>query len=303
MSLEPRTLLCGCKINLWLRVGRRLANGYHVIDSLFLPLANPFDRIELQAARGKSHVRFTCLDGTAPSGIDPVHNTICRTLAWYAEKTGFAPALDIRVHKGIPQGSGLGGGSSDAATLLLWLQGEAERTGQRPLAPETLLRESAAIGADVPFFLLNRPALAGGVGEKLTPCPNPAAGLYAVLVCPALSVPTAWAFAELDRRREGCAPPLQDSNGFTASPYIPPPEDWRNDFEKPVFAAHPELDGIHAALLASGALTARMSGTGSTLFGLYRDKKIAAQAAKTLASPSASVYMQRLPANEAGAGV
>lgn len=309
----------GCKINLFLRVLGRRPDGYHDIESLFLPLAEPHDEIHVtplaDSHPGPVHDRLRCVflspasGGSAPlplSGIDPQTNTLSRAYSLYAIATGFAPRLGIRVIKRVPAGAGLGGGSANAAALLRYLQRMAANSGLRPLDAAALVALASRVGADVPFFLQDGPALVGGIGEKLTPCASPFPGLYLVLVCPGLRVSTAWAFAALDKRRLLLPLPASSSqkNGEErlttgqprATTSLVQAQDFKNDFEDLVFAHFPELARLHGFLCGSGAELARMSGTGASLFALYRDKRIAREAAKTLANENASVYTQRLPA-------
>lgn len=303
----------GCKINLFLRVLDRLPDGYHTIASLFVPLAEPCDRMDIVAAPS-SHtgcsVAFADRHTGAPlPHIDPNENTLTKAYAWYVGQTDFAPDLTVTVHKGIPEGAGLGGGSANAACLLDFLQNLACRSGVPPLERSALVAGAAAVGADVPFFLQEKAALAEGIGDRLLPVDNPVAGAYLVLLCPCLSVPTAWAYAALDDARRNAA--QQDDSGQEkkagkklrqglttqsgqATYSLARWEDAGNDFEAVVFARFPELSRLQKTLLELGAKTARMSGTGSSLFGLFPDKVTAQMAAKTLASQGLNVYMQRI---------
>ena len=317
-------LRAGCKINLYLRVGDRLPNGYHELETLFVPLPEPYDTLEVfrgndagDDPHGDTQSRQGLRVEFSAPGIDPERNTLTRAYDWYAARTGFAPALAVRVKKGIPHGAGLGGGSADAAALLRYLQEEAAKAGHAPLAREELLEGSATVGADVPFFLLEGAAKATGVGEKLVPMPNPCAGYFLVLVCPDVSVSTAWAFAALDERRYGAknAGPADGpfprpgdekgkfekvrTHGLTSAGHqatydfaCAPP--YGNDFEDLVFARLPELARLRARLCEAGAELARMSGTGSSIFALFREESTARAAAKALASDSWTVYMQKL---------
>lgn len=317
-------LRVGCKINLYLRVGGRLPNGYHELETLFVPLSEPHDTLEVfrgDDAPGASHGEAQGRQGIrvefSVPGIDPERNTLTKAYAWHTARTGFAPALAVRVQKGIPHGAGLGGGSADAAALLRYLQQEASKAGHAPLAREELLEGSAVVGADVPFFLLDGAAKATGVGEKLVPVPNPCAGYFLVLVCPNVPVSTAWAFAALDELRYGaesagtadgpfpCSGDGEgkfekiDAHGLTSTGHqatydfacAPPPG---NDFEDLVFARLPELARLRARLCEAGAELARMSGTGSSLFALFREESTAGATAKALASHGWTVYMQKL---------
>lgn len=298
-------LKTGCKINLFLRVGNRLDNGYHAIESFFLPLEEPHDELLFFPRAKGTRVSFFLADdpGKSLPDIDPATNTITRALSWYAEQTGFAPALNIRVHKGVPRGAGLGGGSANAAALLFFLQEECATAGHTPLPESDLIRCSAAVGADVPFFLLNQPAMVAGVGERLHPAPPPFPGHFLLLACPPLQVSTAWAFAALDERRaQACAAPeknfpetLTSRDPRAIKPLAQAPQEFVNDFEDVVFSRFPELRVPHERMLRSGAVLARMSGTGAAVFGVFREKRNAEDCAKTLANDNVSVYIQHLP--------
>ena len=301
----------GCKINLFLRVLDRRKDGYHSIESLFLPLDEPHDTISVEPLDGVAPGTVRCAFFSAASGkesalgsIDPENNTLTRACSRYAKATGFAPSLALRVTKGVPSGAGLGGGSANAAALLKYLQRMALRSGLAPLGSEALVALGASVGADVPFFLQDGPALVGGIGERLTPCASPFPGRYLVLVCPDICVSTAWAFNALDALRDPSFSAAGQKNSAErltiglprATTSLVQAQDFKNDFEELVFAHFPELARLHSILCGSGAELARMSGTGASLFALYKEKRIAREAAKMLANENASVYTQRLPA-------
>lgn len=302
------TLRNGCKINLYLRVAEKLPNGYHVLDSLLVPIAEPHDQLLIVplASRRQGVIRasFSSAQGDALADIDPARNTLTRAYFWYAEQTGFAPPLKIRACKGIPRGAGLGGGSANAAALLAWLQHAAEQAGAAPLEQKKLIKESVAIGADVPFFLGGTTAAIQGVGETLLPARNPFGGFFLLLLCPGLIVSTAWAFAALDAWRKEHAlteagNSVPDATGLTsarpqATTALAYARENGNDFEHVVFQRFPELTALYGRLLATGAERVRMSGTGSSLFALYREEKNAISALKALANSGLNVYMQRL---------
>ena len=321
MLSRSTTLRVGCKINLYLRVGDRLPNGYHELDTMFVPLREPHDILEIfqdDAGMGDSVTGETAgirVEFSVP-GIDPERNTLTKAYAWYASLTAFSPALRIAVEKNIPHGAGLGGGSADAAALLLYLQEEAAKAGYSPLAEAELLEKSTAIGADVPFFLMGTAAKASGIGEKLVPVPNPCAGHFLVLVCPNVHVSTAWAFKALDERRSGAdggetggglhlsnsgIQKIEKSraNGLTSAGHqatylLARGSLYGNDFEDLVFARLPQLAALQSRLYAAGAEVVRMSGTGSSIFALFGNETGAKETAKTLASDGLKVYMQAL---------
>ncbi|MDR2488335.1 MAG: 4-(cytidine 5'-diphospho)-2-C-methyl-D-erythritol kinase [Desulfovibrio sp.] len=323
MSSCSSAVLCApCKINLYLRVGKKLPNGYHELDTLFVPLKEPYDIIEIfsenrvlyhgKPVTGQQSHRIR-VDFSVPD-IDPERNTLTKAYAWYSASTGFSPSLSIRVRKNIPHGAGLGGGSSDAAALLLYLQREAAKAGHIPLDKAKLIEKSAAVGADVPFFILGTAAKAAGIGEKLIPVPTPYSGYTLVLACPDMAVSTVWAFAALDEARYNARPEnsdnalccdnmqktekkypdaltLTDHQATYVSSHEPLPG---NDFEEIVLTRRPPLARLHARLCDTGAEVVRMSGTGSSLFALFRNGRDAETIAEALVGDGCKVYMQVL---------
>lgn len=313
-DFTPSVIRAGCKINLYLRVGPRRPDGYHDIDTLFLPLDEPHDTLKIwetppempetrQKGSGPEGGRKADLSSIRePSGlsvvcdtpgIDPANNTLTKAYDLYAAATGFRPRLRLVLTKGIPHGAGLGGGSSDAAALLLWLRRRAGECGYAPLAYAQLNALAARVGADVPFFLLKTPATAGGIGEKLTPAENPAAGMFLVLLCPDASVSTSWAYAALDQVRETGLKNLTTAV-CRATPPLAHGVYRGNDFEEVVFPAYPQVFRLYKMLLEKGAVAARLSGSGASLFGLFSDAGTAAAAARKLAAHCSKVYVQAL---------
>ncbi len=290
-------LRAGCKINLFLDVLERLENGYHTLRTLFIPLPEPADTLVcLPREQG-----FTVHCETP--GIALNDNTLTKAYRLYAEASGFAPGLLLELKKGIPHGAGLGGGSADAAVLLLYLQ---EHAGPLALSREALNALAARVGADVPFFLQDKPALAQGIGEQLSPVDwidAPVGGMTLVLVCPKIQVSTAWAYAAWDEAQNKAqmstltALPGEGTRAFHSSLAEPGKNfSWlRNNLEPVVFAAHPELAVLRAQLLQRGAAAALMSGSGSSVFGLFRDRNAALEAATTFAFEEERVFMHDFP--------
>jgi 4-diphosphocytidyl-2-C-methyl-D-erythritol kinase len=292
----PENLRSGCKINLGLRVGALRAFGLHEVSTLMLPLAEPHDEIVIQAARGMPEssvtTRFLRASGREPvPDMDAADNTLTRAYAWFAERTGFAPALDITVRKGVPHGAGLGGGSADAAALLLFLREKAARAGipAGSLEEEAFVRAAAQPGSDIPFFLRNAPSRISGVGDVVEVVPDPFPSFAVLLLCPEPRISTAWAFRELDRQRSAAL--LRPD---ASSPVTDAAPSYANDFEAVVFARYPQIGELRDALEALGAVRARMSGTGSAVFGLFRTEKSAATAAERFADSGCNIYIQQL---------
>ncbi|MHC1788648.1 4-(cytidine 5'-diphospho)-2-C-methyl-D-erythritol kinase [Solidesulfovibrio sp.] len=288
---EESVLPIPCKVNLRLAVGDRRPNGYHDIDTFFIPLPEPADTMRLRRFDEPGDIDFTCSDPE----LETDDNLVVRAYRAYADATGYSPRLDVHLTKHIPHGAGLGGGSSDAAALLRYLN---DRAGDAGLSTTDLARVALTLGADVPFFLLGGPAMATGVGEALIPADPGLAGWFAVVVCPAARVKTAWAYAALDAARAFPAKPgaslltsVFDTNKrafcVTGAPM-------RNDFEKVVFAAHPELGRVKERLLALGAAGALLSGSGSAVFGLFRQRQAASLALAFLTGSGPRAYLAPL---------
>ena len=263
----------GGKINLFLFITGRRDNGYHELDTLFVRLPEPQDTLTFRPAERDRGIRVFC----STPGIDLEKNTLTKSYELYARATGFAPAVDVELVKGIPHGAGLGGGSADGAEVLAWLQ----RQNPEPLDPLELNALAARVGADVPFFLGEGASFAEGIGDILTPVESGIKGLYGILVCPKVHVNTAWAYAAWDAEN-----PLfsltergktDKYNRSSCQCFY-----GMNDFEPVVFAANPVLAELKALLIQSGAEIAGMSGSGSALFGLFRSQERAAQAAEDL---------------------
>ena len=288
------SLTAGCKINLGLAITGTRADGYHTIDSIFYPLPSPSDTLL---------VRETVEQGirveTETPGIDCAHNTLTKAWEVFRDTMGTAPGIRVRLVKGIPWGAGLGGGSSDAACLLRHL---AALSGKQ--VEEGLLAAMAAkVGADVPFFLKEGPMRVTGIGDRLAPCNPSLPGTELVLVTPGIAVSTPWAYraydANLSAKRantpnlEGKILTREKDADKHSSLLCTPGSAFANDLETVVFPRYPELASIKRSLLDFGAAAASMSGSGSSVFGLFRDEQAAALAAAGL-SGSWSVHHMRL---------
>ncbi|HBW16896.1 MAG TPA: 4-(cytidine 5'-diphospho)-2-C-methyl-D-erythritol kinase [Desulfovibrio sp.] len=281
------TLRSGCKVNLDLHITSRRDDGYHEIDSLFLPLEEPHDELVVTVGDAPG-ITVTC----AIQGIDPTRNTVTRAYDAYAEASGFRPPLRVELRKGVPHGAGLGGGSANAAAILNHL----ESIAPHPLGRETLCRLAARIGADVPFFIHAVPCRASGIGEIITPVAWPYKGFTLLLACPQVQVSTAWAYGALDAAEEkqlrvrGCLTTggVADRNSFSRESWL------HNSFEPVVFASHPELRSLKEALLRHGAAAALMSGSGASVFALFRRREDAEAAFEQLKGHDIRVYQHLL---------
>ncbi|MEQ1859817.1 MAG: 4-(cytidine 5'-diphospho)-2-C-methyl-D-erythritol kinase [Chthoniobacteraceae bacterium] len=243
------------KINLSLRVVRRREDGFHEIDSLLVPISLS-DRIDIEL-RDDGGLDFTCDDPGVPADET---NLVVRAARLFCAEAGIEPQMRIHLEKRIPHGAGLGGGSSDAAATLLAL----DKLSDAAFPRETLLRLAAELGSDVPFFILGRPARARGRGELLDVSRFPHR-LPLLLLKPPFAVPTPWAYQR-----------WRDSRELPGVRYSAQPQPWGelvNDLERPVFEKHLLLATLKSWLLrqpeCAGAL---MSGSGSTVFAVLRDK-------------------------------
>ena len=256
-------LAAPAKINLNLRVlGPNKATGYHDLETWMLPvtLADQL-RVELTATPG---ITLTCSDPELDSGSG--------NLAWQAAELFLREikhpgGAAIELHKQIPHGAGLGGGSSDAATVLKALN---EQTGH-PLDHTALENLAARLGSDIPFFIRARGALARGRGEILEPRPLPRP-LDLFLIKPPFGVETAWAYRQWSAQKfcpsTWTAPQLHDGLEIF------------NDLERPVFAKYIVLAALKQWLLEHSLVAAAaMSGSGSCLFAILRDPRGADQLA------------------------
>lgn len=296
------------KVNLVLRVGPRRPSGYHDIHTLFCGLELA-DEVEVHAGDESG----IALEVDGPDLGDPDRNLAHRAAAAFFEVSGVRPQVRIRLRKRIPAGGGLGGGSSDAAATLLAL----DRLHPGVLAPADRDTIAAGLGSDVPFFLSETPLAWGeGRGERLTPL-RPPEPRPVLLVLPPFPVGTADAYAWLDRdrdrdrHREGEGEGERGPNGGAGpsdhAAAVPAPGagervGWprieagaTNDFEQVVYSRHPELGEVREALRAGGAAIALLSGSGSTVFGVFPDDGSAAAAAISLrrSHPTFSAVLTR----------
>jgi 4-diphosphocytidyl-2-C-methyl-D-erythritol kinase len=247
------------KINLGLRILRKRPDGFHDLESAFLPVGLR-DMLEIVPVSGdnpdKSH-RLT-LTGIP---LEAKHDNLCvRALQLLKEKHGI-PDVNLHLHKRIPTGAGLGGGSSDAAFTLRALN---EMFGIGLDLP-VLMEYASMIGSDCPFFIINKPSLATGRGEQLEPLPIDLSGFTLVLVQPGITIDTTLAYKMINPGERD--QPVKEVLGLA-------PEEWKgrlvNHFEVPVFEKYPEIDGLKQALYAAGAIYASMTGSGSAVFGIFR---------------------------------
>lgn len=253
------------KINLCLAVTGRREDGYHDVFSLMAAV----DLCDtLRVVPGGTGVTVHC---SAPGVPEDETNLAARAARAFFAAAGRPPAAGIHIDKRIPVGAGLGGGSSDAAAVLRGLN----RHFRNPIDPATLHRLAAGLGADVPFFLSARPALATGIGDRLTPFDG-LAPASVVIVYPGVCVPTAEVYRRLKMRLTTCQKKSKVSALKARS--FDPARHLCNDLEPVAGRLYPVIPEAKSALLELGAAGALMTGSGSAVFGLFADARQAARA-------------------------
>lgn len=265
-----RTLLAPAKINLCLHVLGKRPDGYHDL-AMLMQQVDLHDRIELSLNTG-GQVQVRCAGVTLADGEENIAARAARALLALA---GSRRGVEIVIDKQIPVAAGLGGGSSDAAAVLTGLN---DLLGLG-LTGERLRAIGVTLGADVPFFLYGPTAWATGIGDRLAPVP-PLPPVWYVLVNPGVAVSTAWVYQNLGLTSRSEVAKLPGFPGTVPAlvAYL------HNDLEAVTAARYPVVHEIKAALLARGALGALMSGSGSTVFGLFADQVSAQNAAAQLAA-------------------
>ncbi len=247
-----------CKINIGLRILNRRADGFHNISTVFFPL--PFyDLLEIiPSDKQRLHLSGIPIEGNEK------HNLCLQAYDLLKKDFPKLPPYSIYLHKNIPMGAGLGGGSANAAFMLKLINDKA----QLQLSKKELLNYAAHLGSDCSFFIENTPCLAKNRGETLTPISIPhLKGYHLLLFTPDIPINTAQAYQNIQPESEEI--PLSyliQKPVKTWKKYI------KNDFEKVVFKKQPLLKEIKEALYSHGAVYAALSGSGSTVYGLFAQK-------------------------------
>lgn len=258
-------LAAAAKVNLWLRILHRREDGFHELQSRMCPLELA-DVVEFTPLESGAPLRLSCSDPQLTTGAG---NLAHRAASAFFDAIGRdlgSAAVHLHLVKRIPSGAGLGGGSSDAATVLLGLN----QLHDQPLDLARLEQLAAGIGSDVAFFLHQAPCDVGGRGELVEPLADFPWQLPLVLVKPAFGIETPWAYRQWQDSREW-------PNVFYGGQLCPWGE-LRNDLERPVFAKHLMLAEIKTWLLTRPEVhAALMSGSGSTVFAVLRDPTEAAK--------------------------
>src|SRR6184192_2691462 len=243
------------KINLSLKILGRRADGFHEIETLIVPVSL-CDEIKIDKHPTNKGIEFTCNDASVPKGDD---NLVVRAAKTFFERTKLKGGVSIWLKKMIPHGAGLGGGSSDAASILLALN----ELFETKLPREALAKMAEEIGSDVPFFIFQSAAICKGRGELVSPT-KLRKPLFILLLKPQFGVPTAWAYTQWRHSRE--IPRVSYSaQKFAGQTFL-------NDLERPVFEKFGFLAQLKMWLLEQPELgAALMSGSGSTVFAVMRE--------------------------------
>ncbi len=250
MQLKPMRLFTPAKINTILQILSKRDDGFHEIFTHMVPISL-FDELTLQEHPMK-HFSFRC----NLRELEGPENLVWRALKLFEEASGRTVRLIIHLQKRIPTGGGLGGGSGNAAATLLALN----RWYDEPLAEKELEELGEQLGSDVPFFLNPRPTLATGRGNFLRSFQNYPLGEI-LLVIPTFSISTAKAYSD-------CKPKMY-SPSASPTTLTELASEIENQFHESLFSSYPELNQICELLLELGALAAAVSGSGSTVFGLF----------------------------------
>lgn len=248
-----------CKINIGLDVLRRRPDGYHDLETIMVPVRGLYDIVEVER-NDNDMVHFT---GKGIVIDCATEDNIClKAYRLMRERFGIG-GVNITLDKRVPFGAGLGGGSSDGTAVIMALNDIFSLN----LSEQQLIDLAAELGSDTPFFVRCSPQLCEGRGEIMRPIDIDLEGLWIAIVKPDVSISTREAYAGI--RPEIPTTPL--SQRITA-----PRSEWqeciKNDFEKSIFAAHPDLATIKKSLIAAGAVYAAMSGSGSAIFGLFESE-------------------------------
>ena len=248
------------KINLGLNIVEKRPDGYHNLETVFYPI-NLQDALEVNLLEGEED--FSLKVSGVPIEGEPENNLVVKAYRLLKKDYPEMPAIDIHMYKHIPTGAGLGGGSADAAFMIKLLNDKFKLN----LSIEKMEEYAAILGADCAFFIQNKPVFATGIGNIFEPIQLSLKGYYLVLVKPDIFVSTKDAFANIIPTQ-----PTQSLKEIIRMPV----ETWRatmkNDFEDSVFQKFPEIAAIKDKLYDLGAVYASMSGSGSSVYGIFREQ-------------------------------
>lgn len=247
------------KINLGLNIVSKREDGYHNLETIFYPIMIK-DALEIIEVPGQAEDTF--IESGIKTGTNSESNLVMKALGLMRSHFQFPP-LEVHLLKKIPFGAGIGGGSADAAFMLKLINSKYSLGA----SSTDLAKLATQLGADCPFFIYNRPQFASGIGEELEDIDFNLDGYYIALVKPDIYVSTKDAFAMIDPKQ----PKISLKEIITQ-----PIESWKdimkNDFEDSIFPKHPMIQHLKEKLYALGAVYASMSGSGSSVYGIFKKK-------------------------------
>ena len=284
-----KTAATGCKLNYFLKVTGKRADGYHNISTLFHHLPVPSDTIDLQLDTDNG-ISVSCDRPDLPQDLE---NLAGKAAQAYAGAAGISPCWKIFIRKGVPSAAGLGGGSADAGCVLRMLEEHYQALGR-----EKLVDIAAGIGADVPFFLEPGLVQAEGIGEKMTRFDTPVRRPELLIVNPGFPVSARWAYCHLAQYRIGedtHNTPQEIVRALQAGDTEKLACLMHNDLEYALFDKFPLLEVLRIHLKEQNALRVMVSGSGSSLIALFPDaasRKSGAEAVKELlkSDPVSAVF-------------
>ena len=268
--MEPLVLSAPAKVNLILRVLKRRPDGYHELFMVMEKLSLA-DEITLEKAHSGIEL---IVEGETDAGMIQEKNLAWRAADAFRKAAGEKGGVKIRLKKNIPVAAGLGGGSSDSAAVLRGLS----KLWDKNWEPSELAELGAKLGGDVPFFCHDGPAIAEGIGDKITKIPK-LPNLFFLLINPGFSVSTPWVYQEYDKLMEKAGsleltvPNKGASNRMLYKEFCDVTSSLENDLEKVTIASYPEIGEIKSYLVSHGARGSLMSGSGPTVFGIFEDEK------------------------------
>lgn len=257
-------MLCfpNCKINIGLYITNRRNDGYHDLETVFYPIKSYHDALEVVNSDHDTQLHVTGIDIVG----EQEDNLVWKAYQLLQERfPAKVRGLDIYLRKALPMGAGLGGGSADGAFALKLLN-DFCKLG---LSDDLLAEFALQLGSDCPFFIYNTPQYAKGRGELLEPMPLLDLSGYSIqLICPEVHIATGQAFSLITPRAA-----LYDLRTLADLPMAKWKDHIQNDFEDAIFSQHPELAAIKRKLYEQGAIYASMSGSGSTIYGIFEKGK------------------------------
>ena len=265
------------KINLSLRVVGRRADGYHLVDSIMVPVSL-YDELDIRRvnlfgrARAGPSLRVSCDHPLVPDGKK---NLVYQAVSCLLQEAGVAQPLAVNIRKRIPVGAGLGGGSTDAAAALVGVN----RLLKLRFSKNRLEKLGSSLGADVPFFIRGRAVRARGIGDRLSPVKK-IGPRWLVILYPGFPVSTAWAYRNL--RRNLTKYPANTSINSSITSASKSAQLLINDLEAVVIKRYPRVGLLKDELIRGGADRAMMTGSGSAVFGVFRSRERAGKAYRSL---------------------